>query len=115
VSHAGDLGQLRTRAALQVATSIARATSSATRTSTRFARNSARVEVRASLFCAVREIQTVPLCGFYLAVAVETLRRFGIASGGRIERCHAVDGAASCVVVLELAGSAHGDAPAIAA
>ena len=107
--------RLRARAALGVAAGIARATSTATRISTRVNRNSARVEFRESLFCSVRDAQAVPLCDFYLAAALDTLRCFGIAAEGRIERCHAVDPRGSCLVVLELAGSAEAPRPAIAA
>jgi hypothetical protein len=105
---------LRTRAAVAVAAGIVRTASSATRTSTRCSRTSATIELRASLFCAVREAQATPLCGFYLAAVVETLRRFDIGAGGRIERCHAIDGA-SCVIVLTLAGAAVVSDPAMAA
>jgi hypothetical protein len=106
---------LRTRAALGVAAGIARATSSATRTATRVSRTSARVELKPSLFCAVRDVQPAPLCDFYLAVAVETLRRFDIAAEGRIDRCHAVETSKTCLIVLELAGAAAEPTPAIAA
>jgi hypothetical protein len=106
---------LRRRAALNVATGIARATSSATRTATRVNGTSARVELRASLFCAVREVQLAPLCDFYLAVVVETLRRFGIAADGRIDRCHAVDSSSPCLIILELADAAAEPKPAMAA
>jgi hypothetical protein len=107
--------RIRTRAALRVAAGIVRATSSATRTSTRVGRRSARVEVRSSLFCNVREAPRAPLCGFYLAVALESLRRYGVVADGRIDQCHAMDRGAACVVVLELSGAAISPAPAIAA
>ena len=107
--------RLRARAALRVTAGIARATSTATRISTRVSRSAARVEFKGSLFCSVRDAQSRPLCDFYLAAAVETLRCLGIAAEGRIERCHAVNPQATCLVVLELAGSAEAPRPAIAA
>ena len=105
---------LRARAALRVTAGIVRAAGSTTRMSTRIRRQSASVEVRSSVFCAVRERQPAPLCGFYLAAALETLHRFDIAADGHIERCHAV-GAATCLVMIDLAGSAVAGAPAMAA
>lgn len=105
---------LRTRAALSVAAGIARAVSSATRTSTRVSRTSACVEVRASLFCTVRETRPEPLCAFYLEATLEALRSFEIIGVGHIERCCAVRGA-SCLVAIELAGTVVVTDPAMAA
>jgi hypothetical protein len=104
----------RARAALRVAAGIIRALQSSSRASTRVRRNSARVEVVSSLFCVVREAQTAPLCRFYVALAVETLRQFGIGAVGRTERCRAVGGA-TCLVVLELRKAETVSDPALAA
>ena len=57
----------------------------------------------------------MPLCDFYLAVVVETLRRFGIAADGRIDRCHAVDSTSACLISLDLADAAAEPKPAMAA
>jgi hypothetical protein len=72
------------------------------------------VEVAASLFCAVRDKQRAPLCAFYVAVAVETLRQFGISAVGRTERCRAVEGS-TCLVILELHDAETAADPAMAA
>lgn len=105
----------RVRAAVRVAAGIVRAASTATRTATKFGRGCARMEVQSSLFCQVRDPQAVPLCGFYLAVAVETLRQFALAANGRIVGCHAIDPAQPCVVLLELTGAVSAPEPAMAA
>jgi len=105
---------LRARSALRAAARIVRSTSVTTRTASRVRRGEATLDVRASLFCAVRDPQPAPLCTFYLAVATETLRQFGLSSVGHVERCHAM-GAASCVVSLVLGHSADAATPAIAA
>jgi predicted hydrocarbon binding protein len=94
-------GPLRTRAALRKAASVIRDVSSATRTSVRLKRHDGRITIRASLFCAVREPQSTPLCGFYAAAATETLTRLGTPAKGRIESCCAVNGDV-CVVALEV-------------
>lgn len=104
----------RARAALRVAAGIIRALQSSSRASTRVRRNCARVEVVSSLFCVVREAQATPLCRFYVAVAVETLRQFGIGALGRTERCRAVGGT-TCLVVLELRDVETVPDPALAA
>jgi hypothetical protein len=104
----------RARAALRVAADIARDVHSLTRVRTKVRRNRARVELRSSLFCAVRAAQPTPLCAFHVAVAVETLRQFGIMASGRVERCHAVGGP-SCLVALDITGAVARPDPAIAA
>jgi hypothetical protein len=104
----------RARAALRVAAGIIRALQSSSRASTRVRRKTARVEVARSLFCAVREMQAAPLCHFYVAVAVETLRQFAIGAVGRTEQCRAV-GATTCLVVLELNDADIAPEPALAA
>jgi hypothetical protein len=104
----------RARAALRVAAGIVRDLQSSSRASTRVRRNSARIEVVSSLFCSVRETQAAPLCRFYVAVAVETLRQFAIGAVGRTERCRAVGGS-TCLVVLELSDAEIAPDPALAA
>ena len=104
----------RARAALRVAAGIVRALQSSSRASTRVRRNAARVEVARSLFCAVRGAQSAPLCRFYVSLAVETLRQFGIGAAGRTERCRAVGGS-TCLVVLELGDAEVVPDPALAA
>ena len=104
----------RARAALRVAAGIVRALQSSSRASTRVRRKTARVEVARSLFCTVREAHATPLCRFYVAVAVETLRQFSIGAVGRTERCRAV-GESTCLVVLELSDVDLAPDPALAA
>jgi len=105
---------LRARAALKVAAGIVRGVSSTSRASTRVRGNRANVEVASSLFCSVRAAATGPLCAFYLAVALETLRQFGFAAAGRVERCHAVEGK-TCLVTLDLSAADSVAEPAMAA
>ena len=97
---------LRARAALKLATSLVRSVSGPTRASGRLRRSEVRLDVVESPFCQVRERPPGPLCVFYLAVMVGTLRQFNIASHGRVDRCSAVDdGGGECVVVVELDGT----------
>jgi hypothetical protein len=105
---------LRVRAAMRVAGEVVRAIYPTSRASTTVRRNQARFEVRSSLFCAVREVQAVPLCGFYVAVAVETLKSFGVHAQGSVEQCRAMRGG-TCVMRLELSNAEIAPDPALAA
>ena len=84
------------------------------RASARLRKGTARLEVRASLFCSVRDAPRAPLCVFYLALATEILRRFALPSQGRVVQCHAIEHTA-CVLALDLVGAALVADPAIAA
>jgi hypothetical protein len=105
----------RARAALRVAAGVIRGVQSSSRASTRVRRRTARMEVAHSLFCAVREVPAAPLCGFYVAVAIESLRQFAISAAGRTERCRAVGGSSTCLLVLELSDADVAPDPALAA
>jgi len=107
---------LRARAAVRLATALVQSTSGSPRATARLRRGAVRLDVVRSPFCHVRERAEGPLCGFYLALLVGTLRQFGIAAHGRVDRCGAVDAEqGDCVLVVELDGAASATAPAIAA
>lgn len=61
--------------------------------------SNARLEVASSVFCSVRGVHAAPLCGFYRALAVTTLARFGLVVTAHVDECRAVGGG-SCVVSL---------------
>jgi hypothetical protein len=96
---------LRARAALRVAAGIVRHVSSASRAAITIRKRNVRVDVKASLFCAVREKHATPLCGFYAALVIETLALLDAPATGRVEACHAVEGG-TCVIAIELSESA---------
>jgi len=106
--------RLRAWAALRVAAGIVRDISSVSRASVKVRKRAARFAVTTSLFCAVREAQQLPLCGFYAAVAAESLTRFDVPARGHVERCRAVDGGV-CTVALDLTGAASAAGQAMAA
>ena len=97
-----------------MAASVARTVLHTTVVKPRVRRGKAWLEVTASLFCAVREPQRLPLCGFYAAVAVETLRRLGVPANAHVEECRAVTGSTCRVRVEPFSAQAAPD-PAIAA
>ena len=105
---------LRCRFALRVASRIVRGVLSTSSAATRVRRGHATMKVNASVFCGVRDRQPAPLCAFYRALAVETLKIFQIAARAQIESCRAVSGSA-CVIAIEIVSQGHADQPAIAA
>jgi hypothetical protein len=105
---------LRARAALRLAAEMARSVSRLSRVSTRLRGKRARLEVKASVFCSVRDAHATPLCGFYAALAVRSLAHFGIPASAHVEQCRAMRGPA-CVLALDLGARESAPIPAIAA
>jgi len=105
---------LRCRFALRAAARIVRGVLPTSAAATKVRKGRATMRVHASVFCGVRGPHSVPLCGFYRALAVETLRAFQIAADAEIESCRAVSGTA-CVIVLQIVSQGQADRPAIAA
>ncbi|MEO8480953.1 MAG: hypothetical protein ABI634_02015 [Acidobacteriota bacterium] len=106
---------LRTRAAVRLAAEIARSVSRLSRVSARLRGKTARVEVKSSVFCSVRETHATPLCGFYVALTARVLSHFGIAATASVEQCQAVSGGPSCIIAIDLGASGSAPVPAIAA
>lgn len=104
----------RARVALHVTAGVVQHVCSASRASTRLRGTAAQLDVRDSVFCAVRTLQTLPLCGFYAAAAAETLTIFGMPARAQVERCHAVHGG-TCCIALDLSGAGLAADSAIAA
>lgn len=105
---------MRTRSALKIAAGVVRVVFVDSRTVTRVRGAEATVDVKDSLFCAVREPRATALCQFYLAAVGESLDRLGVPATGRLERCRAVDGP-TCRIALQLFSVAGEKGPAIAA
>jgi hypothetical protein len=101
--------RLRAWAALRVAAAIIRDVSSTSQPRVRVRRRAARLSINASLFCAVREAQQLPLCGFYTAVATECLIRLGVPSRGRVESCRAVQGG-TCMIAIDIGAQSNAEA-----
>ncbi len=89
----------RARAAVRVVNSLVRSVHEPSRLSRRMRRGHVELGVTASLFCAVREAPRTPLCGFYLAAVLETLRRFSLVAEGRLTDCRAIGGSRCGMVV----------------
>ncbi len=103
---------LRRRLAVRAATRLIAQVSSTSRATAKLRQGIARVEIRESLFCAVREPQKAPLCDFYLAAARRTLELLGLAEAAaavRVDECRAVNGHA-CVLSMDLSGAGRPEA-----
>jgi predicted hydrocarbon binding protein len=104
----------RVRAAVRAARDVALAVSSGSRVSSRVRGASVRMEFASSLFCAVRGVQTLPLCGFYRALAARTLAAFDLPAQAHVAQCRAM-GADSCVIVLDIGAAQAAPESAVAA
>ena len=61
----------------------------------------ARVDLRASVFCTVREKVPYPLCGFYAAAFTRLLALFDIGASTEVVACRAT-GESTCVLNVSL-------------
>lgn len=103
-------GPLRTRAGLRTARALVRATYPGSRAIIRLRRGKASVDLRGSLFCEVRELSVLPLCGFYAAAITRILQSFALRADAQVDQCRAAGGGKGCqmsvVVNNEGAGAA---------
>jgi len=93
---------LRSRLLLRLARRLVRSSYKNSRAVSRLRRGIARVDVRASVFCTVRERVPHPLCGFYAAAFTRLLALFDIGARTEIVACRAT-GEATCVLNVTLA------------
>lgn len=105
--------QLRTRAALRTSRALVRSTYPGSRAIVRVKGGVAKVDLRGSLFCEVRETSMLPLCGFYAAAIERVLHLFALRGDAQITECRAAGGGKGCVMAVVVQGAAA-DAPAAA-
>lgn len=91
----------RSRAVLRVAARAMRAGYAPSRVVVRIRKGMARVEIRRSLFCRVREAQPAPQCDFHAALLSGLLASFNVPSTVTVERCAGAGGDA-CVLTCDL-------------
>ena len=91
----------RARVVLRMAARTIRQGYEPTKTRARVRRREARLEVKDSLFCRVREPQPAPQCDFHAALAVQLLSRFNLPAASRVEACLGMQ-SAQCVIVMEM-------------
>lgn len=93
---------LRSRMLLRLARQLVRSSYRSSRAIFRLRRGTARVDLRASVFCTVRERVSYPLCGFYAAAFTRLLARFDVGARTEVVACRGT-GESTCVLSVLLA------------
>jgi len=94
---------LRRRILLVMAGRLVRNSYRGSRAIARLRRGTASIDVRASIFCTVREPVPEPLCGFYAAAFTKLMAMFGIGAHTNVIACRGT-GESSCVFSVALNG-----------
>jgi predicted hydrocarbon binding protein len=94
---------MRRRILLGMARRLVRSSYRGSRAITRFRRGTVKIDVRASIFCTVREPVPEPLCGFYAAAFTRLLALFDIGAHTAVVQCRGT-GEASCLFEVALNG-----------
>ena len=92
---------LRSRLLLRLARKLVRTSYPGSRVISRVRRGTAKVDVRASIFCSVRERVDHPLCGFYAAAFTRLMALFNLRSRAEVVACRGT-GETSCVLTIAL-------------
>jgi bacteriochlorophyll 4-vinyl reductase len=105
---------LRSRMLLRLAQRLVHSSYRGSRAISRLRGGTARVDLRASVFCTVREKVPHPLCGFYAAAFTRLLALFDIGASTEVVACRGT-GEPTCVLNVSLAaGQPAESAPAVA-
>jgi len=97
----GSPAWLRKRLLLRIARKLVRTSYQRSRASARIKRGLARIDVRESIFCTVREPVNHPLCGFYAAAFTRLLALFDLSHRAEVVACRGT-GEPSCVVTISM-------------
>ena len=92
---------LRSRLLLRLSRHLVRETYHGSRALSRLRRGTASVDLRASIFCTVREPVAHPLCGFYAAAFTRLMAMFDIGARAEVVACRGT-GEKSCVMKIAL-------------
>ena len=93
---------LRKRMLLRLSRQLVRETYQGSRAIARLRRGTASMDVRASVFCSVREPVALPLCGFYAAAFTRLMALFDIGAHTEVVACRGT-GEPSCLLKVALA------------
>lgn len=91
---------LRAHAALHVSRRLVRHTFRGSHARVRVRRGSGKMDIRASVFCAVRERAAWPMCVFYAAAVERVLQRFDLDAQVELTQCRASGGEACTMSVI---------------
>jgi predicted hydrocarbon binding protein len=101
---------LRSRVLLRKSRQLVRDTYQGSRAIARLRKGNASVDVRASIFCTVREPVKHPLCGFYAAAFTRMMALFNIGAHAEVVACRGTGGA-SCVLHVAIHNGTPGLTP----
>ena len=101
---------LRSRMLMRLAGQLVRESYQGSRAISRVRKGLASVDLRASIFCTVRERVSHPLCGFYAAAYTRLLELFNLPARAEVIACRGT-GEPTCVLKLALFNgySGHGE------
>lgn len=102
---------LRTRMLMRLSRQLVRDTYQGSRAISRLRRGTANIDVRASVFCSVREPVAAPLCDFYAAAFTKLLGMFDVAARAEVVACRGT-GETSCILKVVTNGRVGQDASA---
>jgi hypothetical protein len=94
-------GWVRRRMLLRLARDLVRSSYRGSRVISRLRRGTASVDVRASVFCTVREPVMHPLCGFYAAAFTRLLALFDLHAQAEVVGCRGT-GKATCTLRIPM-------------
>jgi hypothetical protein len=102
---------LRTRMLMRLVRQLVRDTYQGSRAIARLRRGTASIDLRASVFCSVREPVRAPLCDFYAAAVTKLLGMFDVPAQTEVISCRGT-GEASCVLKVMTDAAAETAEPA---
>jgi bacteriochlorophyll 4-vinyl reductase len=102
---------LRDRLLLRLAGRLVRSTYGGSRVVVRLRRGTASVDVRASLFCTVRERMPKPLCGFYAAAFTRLMSLFNVPGRAEVVACRGT-GEPTCILRIARMDGSSGQSEA---
>src|SRR5688500_14505412 len=94
---------LRARWALRICRRLVKQTFKGSKAVVRLRKGAATVDIRASIFCVVRETTAFPMCSFYSAAVERCLQRFDIDAQVDVRQCRASGGSA-CTIAVTIRG-----------
>ena len=95
---------LRSRILLRMIRQLVRSSYQGSRAIAHVKHGTARIDVRASVFCVVREPVPQPLCGFYAAAFTKLMALFNIGTHADVIACRGT-GKSTCVLEMALAAA----------
>ena len=98
---------LRSRILLRLSRRLVRSSYKGSRALSKLRQGTARVDLRASVFCNVRARVPHPLCGFYVAAFTRLLALFDVSARTEIVACRGT-GESTCLLTVTFAGAQTG-------